>query len=424
LLGDPLVRSERVAIVGGGVIGLCAAVYCAERGFRTTLIERHGPRRDGCSFGNAGMVCPSHFIPLAAPGMVALGLKWMWNAKSPFYIKPRADWDLARWGYWFWRSATARHVAAAAPLLRDLGLGSRVEFESLEKRLRLGFGLERKGLFMLCQTEHALEEESKVAEQARALGIPAEILDARQTAEREPGARMQIAGSVRFPKDCHLIPDQFLAALEARATELGVEWQWGTEIVGWRTDAGSVVSARTTSGEIRADAFVLCGGSWSPRLGNELSLKLPMQAGKGYSLTLRNPRQLPNTCAILAEARVAVTPMGGALRFGGTMEIAGLNERVNPLRVRGIVESAIRYYPDFRAEDFEGIEPWRGLRPVTPDGLPYLGRSGRWPNLVVATGHAMLGLSLAPITGKIVAQLLAGEKPEADLSLLAPERFG
>jgi D-amino-acid dehydrogenase len=152
-------------------------------------------------------------------------------------------------------------------------------------------------------------------------------------------------------------------------------------------------------------------------------LKIPLQAGKGYSLTLAHPRRSPRMCALLAEARVAVSPMSGALRFGGTMEIGGLDENVNPTRVRSIVDAVPRYYPDFMPADFDGIGPWRGLRPCSPDGLPYIGRTARFPNLAIATGHAMLGITLGPITGRLVAQVLSGERPELDLTLLSPDRY-
>ena len=415
---------NQVLIVGGGVIGLSAAWYCTQRGLRVTLVERRGAARDGCSFGNAGMICPSHFVPLAAPGMVALGLKWMWNPKSPFYIKPRLDADLLSWGFKFWRASNARQVERAAPLLRDFSLASRAAFEAIAARPGVDFGLVKRGLIMLCKTSHAFDDEARLAERARALGIPAEVLDARQTAALDPGVTMDVVGSVHFPRDCHLTPDRFLATLQAEAQQAGATFLWDTEVTGWRTSGGRIDALLTSRGELTADDYVLCGGSWSPVVARDLGLRLPMQAGKGYSLTLPQPRQLPGLCAILTEARVAVTPMGSALRFGGTMEIAGLNEDINPVRVRGIAEAAPRYYPEFRVEDFEGIQPWRGLRPVSPDGLPYLGRTSRLKNLIVATGHAMLGLSLGPATGQLVAQLAVGEKPAINLGLLDPERYG
>jgi len=426
---EHLVKPESqdgVVILGGGVIGLCSACYSARRGLRVTVVDRSPARRDGCSFGNAGMIVPSHFTPLAAPGMVSLGLKWMWNPESPFYIKPRLDPALLAWGYRFWRSATRRHVERAGPLLRDLHLASRAAYEELASLPGMEFGLTRRGLLMLCRTAHALDEEAAMAAQARTLGIPAEVLDARQTAALDPAVALSVAGSVYFPKDCHLTPDRLMAALEREAARLGVEFRWGQEVASAKLDAGGRVTALrlATGEEIAGDQFVLAAGSWSDGLGRSLGLKIPMQAGKGYSLTLKRPRQLPTLCSILTEARVAVTPMGDSLRFGGTMEIAGLNEDINPARVRGIIRSAPEYFPEFRVEDFEGIAPWRGLRPCPPDGLPYLGRSTKRPNLVVATGHAMMGLSLGPVTGMIVSDLLSGTPPAFDLALTAPERFG
>src|SRR6185312_12607582 len=162
--------------------------------------------------------------------------------------------------------------------------------------------------------------------------------------------------------------------------------------------------------------FILSAGVWTGSLGRELGLRLPMQAGKGYSLTLAKPARSPSGCALLTEARVAVSPMNGKLRFGGTMELAGIDESVNPVRVRGIIEAVKRYYPEFSDQDFAGIEPWRGLRPCTPDGLPYVGRTRAAPNLVVAAGHAMLGITLGPVTGRIAADALQGAPPKYDLA--------
>lgn len=412
--------SKHVVIIGAGVIGLCAAYYARQRGLKVTVVERLPRDRDGCSFGNAGMIVPSHFIPLAAPGMVALGLRWMWNPESPFYIQPRLSWDLAAWGWHFWRASTRDHVSRSAPFLRDLSFASRACFEELA---HLDFGLERRGLLMLCRTDHGLDDEATTASLARQLGIPAEVLDARQTAAREPGIAMSVAGSVYYPKDCHLNPRAFLSALQHELERKGVSFQWESNVIGWDADAWKLKAIRTDHGEIAGDEFVLCGGSWSSDLVSDLRIRLPLQAGKGYSLTMHNPRVVPNTCAILTEARVAVTPMNGALRFGGTMELAGMNENINHRRVAGIIRAVSEYYPQFSPDDFARIPPWRGLRPCSPDGLPYLGRTVFYDNLILATGHAMMGLSLGPISGRIVANILAGEPTGFDLRMLSPDRY-
>jgi D-amino-acid dehydrogenase len=417
--------AKHVVIIGGGVIGLATAYYCARRGWRVTVVERNSERRDGCSFQNAGMLVKSHFVPLAAPGMVALGLRWMWNPASPFYVKPRLSRELFDWCFKFWRAATPEHVRIAAPLLRDLSLESHRCFDELAALPGSDFGLVRKGLLMLCRTRHALDEESRTAELGRTLGIAAEVLDAAQVAALDPGVRMDIAGAVYFPQDCHLSPDRFVTELQGRLAAQGVEFAWNTEVAGWRLQGDRRIRAVATRDgeEIEADEFVLCGGAWSPSLARALGLRLPMQAGKGYSLTLAKPRQLPEICAILTEARVAVTPMGGALRFAGTMEIAGLDEGINPVRVRGIIAAATQYYPEFNVSDFDGVAPWRGLRPCSPDGMPYVGRTAKCTNLAIATGHAMMGVSLGPVTGKLIAALLAGESPRFDMAQLSPDRY-
>jgi D-amino-acid dehydrogenase len=283
----------------------------------------------------------------------------------------------------------------------------------------------KKGLLMLCKTDHALEEESRMATQARELGVPAEVLDAKKTAALDPDVRMEIAGSVYFPLDCHLTTPRFMAVLQAQTEALGVKFLWANAARRAETDSNGKIRSLTTStiASIEADEFVLCGGSWSSEFAYGLGLRIPMQAGKGYSLTLPKPRQLPQICSICTEARVAVTPMDGALRVGGTMEIAGLNEDINPIRVRGIIDSFCRYFPAFQPADFEGVQPWRGLRPCSPDGLPYIGRTSRFANLSIATGHGMMGLSLGPVTGKLMSDILSGEKPHWDISMLSPDRY-
>jgi len=415
--------SKRVVIIGAGIIGLCSAYYAAKRGHQVMVIDRESENHDGCSFGNAGMIVPSHFVPLAAPGMVALGLKWMWNPESPFYIKPRLDAGLLDWGFKFWQAATAAHVDRSAPLLRDLNLASRACYEELATLPSVDFGLTRKGLLMLCKTEQTLEEEAHQAARASELGVPAEVLDARQTAGRDPSVTMEVAGSVYYPKDCHLSPNSLMTSLKKQCHALGVEFLWNKEVHRASRQANRFTHLHFANGELTADEFVLCGGSWSGELASQLSLNLPMQAGKGYSLTLPKPRQLPSLCSILTEARIAVTPMGDTLRFGGTMEIAGLNQEINPARVRGIIKSAPKYFPEFGESDFTGIKPWCGLRPCSPDGLPYLGRTGKFSNLTIATGHAMMGLSLGPITGRLVSEILSDERTSHDLALLSPDRY-
>ncbi len=415
--------AKHVIIAGGGVIGLCSAFYAAQEGHRVTILERGAPDHDCCSLGNAGMIVPSHVVPLAAPGAVSYALKSVWKPESPFYLQPRLDLDLFAWGIRFWRSTSPAHVARSAPLLRDLHLASRACYEELAETQGNDFSLVRRGLLMLCRTRHALAEESRSASLARELGLPAEVLDAEQTAALDPDVSMKVAGSIYFPKDCHLSPHRFISGMTRRLESAGVSFSWETEVTGWIANGRRVSAVKTSRGELAADEYVLACGAWSQSVGRDLHLRILMQAGKGYSLTLPRPRRIPKLCSILCEARVAVTPMDSSLRFGGTMEIAGLDEGVNPRRVQGIVKAVPEYLPDFTPGDFEGVRPWCGLRPCSADGLPFVGRTARFSNLVVATGHAMMGMSLGPITGRLVAQILSGERPSIDIGALNPDRF-
>jgi D-amino-acid dehydrogenase len=405
------------------VVGFSIAYHAALKGHPVTVVDQGSAESEGCSFGNAGMVVPSHFVPLAAPGMVGLALRKMGSPESPFYLKPRWSADLLRWGFHFWRAATAEHVQKSAPLLRDLHLASRALYDEWAHSWGAGFGWTTNGLLMLCATEDGLVEEARTALKARALGIPAAVLDPEGTAEIEPHLRLKVRGAVHYPLDAHLSPDRLMALLRHQAVAAGVEVLWKASLISWRTAGGRISGACTTGGDLRADEYVLCAGAWSAKALQGLGLRLPLEAGKGYSLTLPRPPRLPRVCAILSEAHVAVTPMGGALRFGGTMELAGLDEVVSKARVRGILNAIPRYLPDFSPDDFAGLRPWCGLRPCSPDGLPYLGRFERYPNLSLATGHAMMGMSLAPVTGKLMAEILSDEPPSHDVTALRPDRF-
>jgi len=416
-------RGRRVVVCGAGIVGLCSAHYLLERGHRVTVVERGAPDHDCCSLGNAGFISPSHFLPLASPGMVRKALSWVGDPESPFYVHPRLDPGLISWGIRFWRASSGERARRAAPLLRDLNLASRALFEELAKRTENSFGLAKEGLLLLLRTERGLEEEGLLAARSRELGMPAQVLDAGGARALEPDLSLDVMGGVLYPLDAHLVPQRLVATLTRLVAERGGCFLWGAEVTGWKTSHSTVNAAITTNGEIDGDEFVLTAGSWTPTLARGLGLRLPMQPGKGYSLTLDAPRALPRHSMILQEARVAVTPMGSSLRVGGTMELAGYNLEINPPRLRGLTRSLCRYLPTYRPEDFSSVHPWCGLRPCTPDGLPYVGRTRRLPNLIVASGHAMMGVSMAPITGTLVAEIVAGEPPSVDLAGLDPGRF-
>lgn len=414
--------AQHVVVVGGGLVGLASAYYLAKAGRKVTVIERDSSLLSGCSEGNAGMVVPSHFIPLAAPGVIGQGLKWMLNPKSPFFLRPRLDVDLARWVWLFFRHANAGHVSRSEELLRDISLESRRLHQQLAKDE--GFELIERGLLMLCQSEKGLAEEGEVVESAHRLGLKAEIFDKARLQEFEPGTAINAIGGVWWEQDCHLSPLNFVAALRKGIENSGGLFLEG-EAVDFTRQGETVTGITTASGEtVTGDRIILAGGMATLELARKLKIKMPMQGGKGYSLTLKEPKKALRLCSLLKEGRVAVTPMGNTLRVAGTMEICGSDTSLSPARLEGIIESFCRFYPDFSKEDFAGIEPWIGLRPCSPDGLPYLGNLPGQERVIAATGHSMMGLSLAPVTGWLVEKLVSGEACQINLSQMVPARFG
>ena len=405
-----------VIVLGSGAIGLCCAHYLHGEGLEVTIVDRDAPGL-GCSWGNAGMLTPSHFVPLAAPGMVAQGLKWMFDGASPFYIRPRLDLELARWLWHFNHAATATRVERAMPLLRDMSHKSLGLFRELAP---LGFGLIEHGLVMYFNSEKGRQGCLHEAELANRIGVEARVLDVPQLRELEPEARVKALGGVFYPGDAQLDPSLFSAAMAADLAQKGVKFL-RKEGRGFHIESGRLRALRTDEGDLAADTFVLAAGCWSALLAKDVGLSLPMQAGKGYSFDYVKPPLGLRFPSILAEARVAITPMGGRLRIAGTMELAGVDLSINRVRVEAIRRAVPRY---FEVEMPAVPEPiWSGLRPCSPDGLPFIGPFPKVPNLIAATGHAMLGITLAPITGRLVADLVTGRRPSLNMDLISPDRF-
>ncbi len=412
----------KAVVVGGGIIGLCSAYYLQKSGWQVTVIERDD-LTDNCSFGNAGMIVPSHFTPLASPGIISQGIKWMFDSKSPFYVKPALSWSLTKWGITFIRHANKRHVERSATYLRDLSLLSSDLYRELALQPGFDFALEQKGILMYYKTEKSGEEEIHLSEKARILGLDAEPLLKRQVQALEPQTELDVLGAVHYHCDGHLYPNNLMKQLITCIKDNGGEIKTNAAITRMETAQGKIKSVHTISEHFAADVFVITGGSWLPELSRMAGVHIPLMPGKGYSITKKSPSIRLNIPAILTEARVAITPMNGYMRIGGTMEIAAVNNTIHLNRVRGIVESIPAYFPGMRPELPDTKEIWYGFRPCSPDGLPYIGFNKKIKNMLIAGGHSMMGLGLGPATGKLVAELAGGVPLSVKLDAFNPDRF-
>jgi D-amino-acid dehydrogenase len=414
---------SKAVIIGGGIIGLFSAYFLNKSGWQVEVVDQ-GDLSDNCSYGNAGMITPSHFVPLAAPGMVEQGIRWMFNSKSPFYVKPSLNPELIGWGLKFLKSANKKHVENSARALRDISIWSKRLYLDFEKDAGIDFGLEDKGILMLFKSPKVQQEEHHLAEKAASLGLDAQYLTPAECGKLQPGVRMDILGAVHYHCDAHLFPNKLMRELVKYLEAKGVKMHRNTRIDRINQQGGKVTSIGSGGKEFKGDAYVIASGSWSPAMARLAGLKVPLMPGKGYSFMAEQDDSKRMTIpSILCEARVAVTPMNGSIRYGGTMEVGKINDQINMNRVRGIVESVPKYFPDFKPEVPQQKDIWFGFRPVSPDGMPYIGISAKYDNLAIATGHAMIGLSLGPATGKIISDILTGNQPEMNICPFAVDRF-
>ena len=416
-----MARSD-VIIIGGGAIGLSSAYYLNRLGYDVTVFDSDTPDQvDSCSWGNAGMICPSHIVPLAAPGVIKQGLKWLLDPKSPFSIEFKPSLELVSWLWKFKNASNPDHVQKGANILRQLGMASRELFIKLGEEM--DFGLETNGILMLCAMEETLEHELAISKMARDLDMEALDLDQEGITKVETGMATNLAGGVFYPSDCHVNPVQFLSEMKQWLKNSGVQIHHETPVCGLNVHNGKVVSALVNKTEWQANHFVLSAGSFSGKFVKSIGLKLPLMAGKGYTVTINTPPKKPALPAILVEARIASTPMGPIWRFGGTMTVTDRSRKVNERKFNAMLSAVSDYYPEYEYEWTTSLEPWVGLRPLSADGVPYIGAFAQYPNLLVGTGHAMLGVSLAPITGKLIAEVISGKEPSMGLEMLSPDRF-
>ena len=409
-------------IIGGGIVGLFTAYYLKEQGVEVAVIDK-SDMLTNTSTGNAGMIVPSHIIPLAAPGMISKGIGWMFSSKSPFYIHPRFDKKLLEWSWLFYKSANAKHVEKSIPYLKNISLLSKSLYQDFKlEHIDSDLELAEKGLMMLYQSAEVEKEEIEFAHLARKHGLEAEILSPSDIQKIEPNIQVNARGAILFPGDAHLSPTALYSFLKRYLTDQGVNFKPNLQVRGFEKSAGKVTSVITDEGAIEGNQFILCGGAWTGELAGMLGFSLPMMGGKGYSFIQENQPEIKQA-AILTETKVAVSPYGKNIRFGGTMEIAGVNENINLNRVRGIFESINRYYPDFQSKFPEPEKIWKGLRPCSPDGLPYIGQAPGLENVLVGSGHGMMGISMAPATGKLLTQIHQKEPAEILIDAFGVGRY-
>ena len=412
----------KVTIIGGGVIGLCSAYYLQKEGYDVTVIDR-GDITDGCSFGNMGYMSPSHFVPLASPGIISQGLKWMLNSTSPFYIKPRLNLHLMQWGWHFWKSSTAKMVEKNSPHLNDLLQLSRHLINEMRTEIGDTFNMEEKGCLMMCKQQKTLDHEFHLADDAEKFGLKVERLHKDAVQQLEPDVELNVAGAVLFKDDCHFNPGKMMIALKKYLETKAVHFLLNTTVTGFERSNKNISAIITDKGTFAAEQIIVATGSWLPVVTKMMGIKLLLQPGKGYSYTYDYVEKNIKYPAILVDGRCAITPWGQQLRIGGTMELSGINNKVMISRMQGIYNSAKDFYPGLKIDFPPADKIWNGLRPVTPDGLPYIGRVSNFDNVIVAGGHAMLGISEGTGTGKLVSELMQQKKTSIDMEAFKVSRF-
>jgi len=420
-------RTENIVIVGGGVIGAMCAWELSLAGCRVTIIDQ-GRFGGACSHGNCGYVSPSHVLPLAQPGAIQKTMKMMLKRNSPFAVKPRASLAALKWFWDFSRNCNQSKMLESAAANHLLLQSSRALYEQLIEDGGIDCDWEKRGLLFVFEHENDFREYAQTHELIeKTFGVSATPYATDELVKLEPAIKPVVAGAWHYENDCHLRPDKLMSAMRAKLEQRGVtiiEQTSVTKIVKENGHARAVATknSRHETDVVDAEQVVIATGAWAPFLNSELGCKIPIQPGKGYSLTMPAPAAMPKIPIIFEDTHVAITPMANKYRIGSTMEFVGYNTSINPRRLQLLTESAKRYLVDPIAAPIE--EEWFGWRPMTPDSKPIIDRSPAFDNVWICAGHSMLGLSMATGSGKLMKEMILSEPSHIDVSPFAVSRFG
>lgn len=410
-----------VVVIGGGVIGLCAAYELSRHGREVVVIDK-GPIARGSASGNAGFITPSHVIPMAAPGVLAGVIKGMIRRTGPVVVRPSLNPDSLRWIVRFMRFCNRKAAHSGSLVLAALGFRSAELITRWIAEEGIDCGYRPDGLLNVYGTPASLESGRREAAQMRRYGVGIETLGSKEIRELEPSLNKEVLGGFLCTDDAGLNPGRFLDNLADVLRARRVRLIPDTELLAFQGASGTVQRLVTSGGNVVADQVVIATGAWSAGIASLLGESAPIQPGKGHSMTVAKPSTGPRHNILIGDRWVAVNPMGDRLRMSGWLEFGRLDTRPSIRRLALIevgVRSRIRLDPQLTV-----LERWAGLRPITPDGIPIIGWSRRWKNVAYAVGHGKLGLSLGPITGRLVAQILCGLPTDLDLEPLSPGRFG
>lgn len=417
-LGD---KKPDVIVIGGGVVGAACAYYLARAGRQVRVLEAR-QFGAGCSHGNCGMICPSHVLPLAAPGAIRKVIYAMLRGNAPLAIRPGLNLSLWAWLWKFARRCRRDLMLEAAHAGHALLTSSKLLYGELLREPAFDCEWKDRGLLFVYNSLPDFEAYGETESLLRELfGIAGTRIEGPELARFEPALKDSLAGAWHYAGDSHLRPDKLMMSWRELLRRLGVDVMENTAVDAIDVQAESVRSIETSAGRMSAGAYVLATGALAPKLGKALRRSLPIQPGKGYSLTMPRPQITPTMPMILEEYHVGVTPLETGFRLGSTMEFAGYDSTINPRRVALLRKGAEHCLRFPYCEPV--LEQWYGWRPMTYDGLPCIGPAPSIRNAFVAAGHGMLGVSTSPGTGKLIAELIVGDQPHIDPAPYSLSRF-